>query len=186
MSAIWLQLPLDPKVLRELTAGQWVNLSGSLYTGRDIALARINDLLLEGKIPPVNLKGQLIYFMGPTPAAPGAAIGAAGPTTSQRMEAYLPALLQAGVTGIMGKGPLSGGAVSELIRHGAVYLSAAGGAGAFYGSKIQGATIVAYEELGPEAIYCLRVENFPAVVAVDLKGNDIFVKGPQAYRKENH
>jgi fumarate hydratase subunit beta len=99
------------------------------------------------------------------------------------MEMYFPALLQAGVVALMGKGPLSEGAVNELNRHGAIYLSAAGGAGAFYGSKVRGATVLAYEDLGPEAVYCLRVENFPAVVAVDVKGNDLFKHGPCRYRK---
>jgi fumarate hydratase subunit beta len=183
MSALWLSLPLDPKALTDLSYGQWVNLSGSLYTGRDAALSRVNDLLLDGKTPPVDLKGQLLYFVGPTPAAPGEAVGAAGPTTSRRMERFLPSLVQAGVAAVMGKGPLSKGAVTELIRHGVVYFSAAGGAGAYYGSRVKGSTVVAYEELGPEAIYSLNVENFPAVVAVDLKGNDLYVEGPKSYRK---
>jgi fumarate hydratase subunit beta len=183
MSAVWLTLPVDRKALKELSIGQWVNLSGPVFTGRDAALARVNDLLLDGKTPPVNLKDQLLYFVGPTPPAPGEVVGAAGPTTSRRMERFLPALVQAGVAAVMGKGPLSKGAVSELIRHGVIYLSAAGGAGAYYGSRVKGSTIVAYEELGPEAIYCLNVENFPAVVAVDLKGNDLFEEGPKPYRK---
>jgi fumarate hydratase subunit beta len=183
MSAVWLSLPLDQKALKDLTYGQWVNLSGSLYTGRDAALSRVNDLLLDGKTPPIDLKGQLLYFVGPTPAAPGEAIGAAGPTTSRRMERFLPALVRAGVAAVMGKGPLSQGAVTELVRHGVVYLSAAGGAGAYYGSRVKGSTVVAYAELGPEAIYSLNVENFPAVVAVDLKGNDLYAEGPKSYRK---
>jgi fumarate hydratase subunit beta len=185
MSAVWLSLPLDRKALKDLTIGQWVNLSGPVYTGRDMALSRVNDLLLDGKTPPMDLRGQLLYFVGPTPPAPGEAIGAAGPTTSRRMERFLPALVQAGVAAVMGKGPLSKGAVSELIRHGVIYLSAAGGAGAYYGSRVKGSTVVAYEELGPEAIYCLNVDNFPAVVAVDLKGDDLFEEGPKAYRKGN-
>jgi fumarate hydratase subunit beta len=184
MSALWLSLPFDRKALRDLTIGQWVNLTGSLYTGRDTALGRIHDLLLEGKTPPINLAGQLLYFVGPTPPAPGEVVGAAGPTTSRRMERFLPALLQAGVVAVMGKGPLSSGAVNELTRHGAIYLSAAGGAGAFYGSKVRGAAVAAYGELGPEAMYGLQVENFPAVVAVDLKGRDLFQEGPASYRKE--
>jgi fumarate hydratase subunit beta len=183
MSAIWTKLPLDPKIVHELSIGQWINLSGSLYTARDAALARISDLILEGKNPPVNLKGQLIYFVGPTPPAPGEVVGAAGPTTSNRMERYFPALIQAGVIALMGKGPLSPGAVEELTRHGVVYLSAAGGAGAYYGSKVKGAAVVAYEELGPEAIYCLHIENFPAVVSIDITGKDIYQTGPRQYLK---
>jgi fumarate hydratase subunit beta len=183
MNARRLVLPLDKKMLQELTYGQWVNLNGSLYTGRDAALSRVNDLLLESKNPPVDLMGQLLYFVGPTPAAAGEASGAAGPTTSRRMERFLPALVRAGVAAIMGKGPLSPGTVAELTRYGVVYFSAAGGAGAYYGSRVKGSTLVAYAELGPEAIYGLNVENFPAVVAVDLQGNDLYAEGPKLYRK---
>lgn len=183
MNAVALHLPPDLAALGKLSSGQWVNLSGPLYTGRDAALSRIYDLLLEGRMPPVELQGQLIYFVGPTPPAPGEVIGSAGPTTSRRMERFLPALLQAGVKAFMGKGPLSTGAVAELVRYGAIYLSAAGGAGAFYGSRVHGAAVVAYAELGPEAMYSLHVENFPAVVAVDSQGRDLFVTGPDHYRK---
>lgn len=185
MSAVWLSLPLDRKALRALRIGEWVNLSGTMYTARDSALARMNDLFLDGKTPPVDLQGQLVYFVGPTPPAPGEVIGAAGPTTSRRMERFLPGLLQAGVLAIMGKGPLSPGAVQELTRYGALYLSAAGGAGAYYGTKIKGASVAAYEDLGPEAVYSLRVENFPAVIAVDLQGGDLFTEGPKAYQSSS-
>lgn len=183
MSFVTLKLPPDCSAMERLTVGQWVHLSGPLFTGRDAALSRMNDLLLEGRTPPVALRGQLIYFVGPTPAAPGEVIGSAGPTTSRRMERFLPALLQAGVKAFMGKGPLSQGAVAELTRFGAIYLSAAGGAGAYYGSKVHGAAVSAYEELGPEAVYSLHVEDFPAMVAVDCKGNDLFRTGPEKYRK---
>ncbi len=184
MNALWLKIPLEKNVLSELVTGQWVNLTGSLFTARDAALGRINELLFEGKTPPVDLRGQLVYFAGPTPPAPDQVVGAVGPTTSQRMETYLPSLIQAGVNAVMGKGPLSAGAVSELMRFGVIYLAAAGGAGAFYGSKVKGATVVAYEELGPEAIHCLRVENFPAVVALDQKGDDLFKKERGKYGKK--
>jgi len=183
MSFVPLNLPPDNKIMKELHIGQWVHLNGPLYTGRDAALSRIYELLLEGHTPPVELQGQVIYFVGPTPPAPGEIIGSAGPTTSRRMERFLPALLQAGVKAFMGKGPLSPGAVAELTRYGAIYLSAAGGAGAYYGSKVHGATISAYEELGPEAVYLLRVEDFPAMVAVDAEGNDLFRTGPETYRR---
>jgi len=183
MNPVTMKLPPEANFLNDLVVGQWVNLCGNLYTGRDWALMRIHELLLEGKTPPVDLQGQLIYFVGPTPPAPGEVIGSAGPTTSRRMERFLPALLQAGVKAIMGKGPLSEGDVAELVRYGAIYLSAAGGAGAYYGSKVHGAAVAAYEELGPEAIYSLRVENFPAVVAVDTKGENLFKQGPEKYRK---
>ena len=128
---------------------------------------------------------NLIYFVGPTPPAPGEPVGSAGPTTSRRMEPFLPSVLEAGVVAVMGKGPLSSQMVSEFQRRGVVYLSAAGGAGAYYGSRVHGAAVVAYEELGPEAIYSMKVENFPAVVALDLKGGDLFAQGPEAFRKES-
>ena len=184
MSARWLKLPLTASDLEKLSIGEWVNLTGPLITARDQALRRIGEIVVEGKTPPVALEGQLVYFVGPTPAKPGEPIGAAGPTTSRRMEKYLPALLQAGVRALMGKGPLTQEAVHELTRYGAVYLSAAGGAGAYYGSKVRGATVAAYEELGPEAVYSLQVDNFSAVVAVDLEGRDLFASGPEAYRKD--
>ncbi|MBN1594632.1 fumarate hydratase C-terminal domain-containing protein [candidate division FCPU426 bacterium] len=184
MSSVWLTLPLDSAAVQNLRIGEWVNLSGPLYTARDAALQRIHDLLLEGKQPPIDLKGRCIYFVGPTPPAPGESVGSAGPTTSRRMEPFLPLLLDAGVSGVIGKGPLSGHIVAEFQRRGVLYLSAAGGAGAYYGSKIYGAAVAAYEDLGPEAVYSIKVENFPAVVAVDLKGGDLFEEGPKAYRKE--
>lgn len=184
MSGVWLQLPLDKKALQDIKIGEWVNLTGSLYTARDEALKRIHALVTEGKQPPIDLKEQLIYFVGPTPPAPGEPVGSAGPTTSRRMEPFLPAILDAGVVAVMGKGPLSKTTVADFQRRGVIYLSAAGGAGAFYGAKVHGAAVVAYEELGPEAIYSLKVENFPVVVAIDLKGGNLFEQGPQAYRKE--
>lgn len=184
MSSKWLKLPLQVSELKTLKIGQWVNLSGPLYTARDAALKRIHALVTEGKTPPVDFKDQLVYFVGPTPPAPGEPVGSAGPTTSRRMEPFLPAMMDAGVVAIMGKGPLSKQMVNELQRQGVIYLSAAGGAGAFYGSRVHGAAVVAYEELGPEAIYSLKVENFPAVVAIDLNGGDLFEQGPKDYRKE--
>jgi fumarate hydratase subunit beta len=184
MTASWLKLPVDPCALTNLSIGQWVNLSGSLYTARDAALKRVLHLVTEGHLPPVDFKGQTIYFVGPTPAAPGEPVGAAGPTTSRRMEKFIPILMELGVAAVIGKGPLSAPMLSEFQRNGVIYFSAAGGAGAFYGSKIRGSAVVAYEELGPEAMYCMHVENFPVVVAVDLKGGDLFAQGPQAYRKD--
>ncbi len=184
MSHINLQLPLDKNLMHELKVGQWVYLSGSMVTARDAALRKINDLISENKKPSVDFAGQLIYFVGPTPPAEGEAIGSAGPTTSNRMESYMTALLEAGAVGFMGKGPLSSGAVSEVQRQGALYLAAVGGAGAFYGSKIKGAALLAFEELGPEAIYSLHVEAFPAVVAIDLHGGNLFEEGPKAYVKK--
>jgi fumarate hydratase subunit beta len=183
MSGVWLQLPLERKALQNLSIGDWVNISGTLYTARDAALQRMQALLLENKQPPVDFKDQLIYFVGPAPSAAAEPVGSAGPTTSRRMEPFLPMILDAGVVGVMGKGPLSSNIVAQFQRRGVIYLAAAGGAGAYYGSKIHGAAVVAYADLGPEAMYSLKVENFPAVVAVDLKGGDLFEQGPKAYRQ---
>lgn len=183
MSYIDLALPIDKNKMQELKVGQWINLSGTLVTARDAALRKINDLIDEGKQPPVDFSSQLIYFVGPTPPADGEAIGSAGPTTSKRMEHYMAALFNTGIIGVMGKGPLSKSAVAQVQHHGAIYLAAAGGAGAYYGSKIKGAAIEAFEELGPEAIYTMHVEKFPAVVAIDLHGNNLFEEGPKAYVK---
>jgi len=185
MSRLEIKLPLDKNLLHELKVGQWIELSGSLLTARDAALKKINELIEEGKQPPVDFSGHLIYFVGPTPPAEGEAIGSAGPTTSKRMEQHMTALFKSGIIGVMGKGPLSKSAVSEIQRHGAVYLAATGGAGAYYGSKIKGAAVEAYEELGPEAIYSMHVEKFPAVVAVDLHGGNLFEEGPKAYLRED-
>lgn len=184
MNRVELNLPLDKKSLSELKTGQWVELNGNLLTGRDAALMKIDELMRENKQPPINFKDQLLYFVGPTPASEGEVIGSAGPTTSTRMEKYFKHILAAGVVAFMGKGPLSTSAVTELHRHGAVYFAAAGGAGAFYGSKIKGAAVEAYEELGPEAIYNMRVEKFPVVVAIDLHGGNLFEDGPKYYLKE--
>lgn len=184
MNTLALKLPLQPAALRDLKAGQWVELSGELVTGRDAALRRMHDLMVDGHRPPVNLKGQLIYFVGPTPPAPGEPVGSAGPTTSRRMEHFFPSLIEAGIAGIMGKGPLSKLTLLELQRCGVVYFSAAGGAGALYGSKVRGAAVLAYPELGPEAVYSMHIENFPAVVAVDLKGGDIYEQGPKEHQQK--
>jgi len=184
MTAAWLKLPLERHALEELRIGQWVNLSGQLYTARDAALMRVQALVDEGRVPPVDLKGQVVYFVGPTPPAPGEPVGAAGPTTSRRMARFIPTLVETGVAAVIGKGPLTPEMLAEIQRAGIVYFSAAGGAGAFYGSKIHGSAVVAYEDLGPEAIYSMHVENFPVVVAVALKGGALFAQGPQAYRKD--
>jgi len=182
MSEKILKLPLEANQVRELKAGQWVNLSGHLYTGRDATLKRVCDTIAESKTPPVDFKGQLLYFVGPTPPAPGEPIGAAGPTTSRRMESFIPTMIKAGIVGIMGKGPLSESTMAELKRHGVIYLAAAGGAGAFYGSKVHGAAVMAYEDLGTAAIYSMQVEKFPAVVALDVEGRDLFSEGPKEYK----
>ncbi|MBU3937333.1 MAG: FumA C-terminus/TtdB family hydratase beta subunit, partial [Proteobacteria bacterium] len=154
--------------------GQLVSLSGTLYTGRDQTHRRLCALLDEGKELPVNLAGQLLYYVGPSPARPGRVIGAAGPTTSYRMDSYTPRLLELGLVATMGKGARSAEVRQAMIRHGAVYLAAIGGAGAFLSKCIKKSELVAFADAGPEALFRFEVENFPAVVINDLAGRDYY------------
>ena len=171
---VQLRPPLDEEVVRSLHAGDAVLISGPLLTGRDAAHKRLWDLLQAGGELPVDLEGELIYFVGPTPARPGKVIGSAGPTTSSRMDAYSPALLAAGLRGMIGKGYRGPSVREALVKYGAVHLAAPGGLGALLGSKIRGSEILAYEDLGPEAIRRLMVEDFPVVVAYDAHGGSIY------------
>ena len=171
---VQLRPPLDEEVVRSLHAGDAVLISGPLLTGRDAAHKRLWDLLQAGGELPVDLEGEVIYFVGPTPARPGRVIGSAGPTTSSRMDAYSPALLAAGLRGMIGKGYRGPEVREALVKYGAVHLAAPGGLGALLGSKITGSEILAYEDLGPEAIRRLIVKDFPAVVAYDAHGESIY------------
>jgi fumarate hydratase subunit beta len=175
--------PINDKVIEELTVGTSVKISGVIYTVRDAAHKRIIQALDKGEKPPFELKGQTIYYMGPSPAPPGKVIGAAGPTTSHRMDAYTPRLLAAGVKAMMGKGSRSAEVRKAIKKYKAVYLAAAGGIGALLSNAIKKAEPVAYEELGPEAIMRLTVENFPAIVANDIYGGDLFEQGRAEYKR---
>ncbi len=168
------RLPFDKEVLAELRAGEMIALTGPLYTGRDQTHRRLCALLDEGRSLPVDLAGQLLYYVGPTPARPGQVIGAAGPTTSYRMDAYTPQLLAVGLAATMGKGPRSMAVREALRRHGAVYLATIGGAGALLSKCITKSELVAFEDAGPEALFRLEVERFPAVVINDVEGNDYY------------
>lgn len=173
--------PLTNEVTKNLTAGDNVLISGVIYTGRDLAHKRLTDLLKKGEPLPVDLRGQIIYYVGPAPAKPGYVIGPAGPTTSYRMDAYAPQLLEYGLRGMIGKGN-RGDEVKEAIKkHGGVYFAAIGGAAALIAKTIKKAEIVAYEDLGPEAIRRLEVEDFPAVVINDCRGNDLYEQGRKQY-----
>ena len=171
---VQLRPPLDEQSARSLQAGQVVQISGPLLTARDAAHKRLCDLLAAGKDLPVDLEGELIYFVGPTPPRPGKVIGSAGPTTSSRMDAYSPALLAVGLRGMIGKGYRSPAVRDALVQYGAVHLAAPGGLGALLGSKITHSEILAYEDLGPEAIRRLVVKDFPAIVAYDAHGKSIY------------
>ena len=181
---IRLTTPWSDAVVERLSAGDQVLLSGDLYTARDAAHARLVDLIRQGKALPFDLRGQVIYFVGPTPAPPGRPIGSAGPTTSYRMDSYSPLLIEHGLKGMVGKGKRSAEVIEAMKRHKAVYLAAVGGAGALISQRIVAAKIVAYEDLGPEAIRRLTVVDFPAVVVNDCRGGDLYAEGRKRYAKE--
>lgn len=155
-----------------LRAGESVELTTRVITLRDASAARLAAALQRGEPPPVPLAGQIMYAVGPSPAKPGQIIGSAGPTTTARMATFLPALFGAGVTAIIGKGELHGDAADAFVRHGAIYLAAIGGMGALLARRITAASVLAYEDLGPEALYALELERFPAVVIIDRDGRN--------------
>jgi fumarate hydratase subunit beta len=158
-------------------------LNGVIYTGRDAAHKRLFDLLQEKKPLPIDLKGQVIYYVGPAPAKPGQVIGSAGPTTSGRMDAYSPKLMEMGLKGMIGKGMRKKDVVEAMKKYKAVYFAATGGAGALLAKAIKKAQVVAYEDLGPEAINRLEVEDFPVIVVNDTKGNDLYEEGARKYAR---
>jgi fumarate hydratase subunit beta len=179
---ISLTTPLTDEMVSTLTIGDKVFLTGSLFTARDAAHKRLIDLLDAGKTLPFDIRGQVIYYVGPSPAKPGRVIGAAGPTTSYRMDSYAPRLMELGLKGMIGKGKRSSAVKEAIIKYKAVYLGATGGAGALISRAIKSAEVIAYEELGPEAIRRLTVENFPAVVINDTFGGDLYEEGLRQYR----
>ncbi len=173
--------PLSDEAVQRLKIGQQVLISGKIYTGRDAAHKKMIELLDEGKELPVDLWGQIIYYVGPAPARPGQVIGSAGPTTSGRMDAYTPRLLAAGLKGMIGKGMRSEEVKEAMKKYKAVYLAAVGGAGALIARCIKQARVVAYPELGAEAVYELVVEDFPAIVVNDVWGGDLYIEGRKKY-----
>jgi fumarate hydratase subunit beta len=181
--AIRLKTPLMDADVERLKIGDRVLISGVVYTGRDAAHKRLSDLIKEGKELPFGIKGQIIYYVGPTPARPGQVIGSAGPTTSYRMDAYAPSLIERGLKGMIGKGMRSEAVKEAIKKDKAVYFAATGGAGALLARRIKKADVVAYEDLGPEAIRRLEVEDLPVIVVNDVKGNDLYIEGERKYRK---
>jgi fumarate hydratase subunit beta len=177
-----IQTPVTDEVIAQLRAGEKVFITGYLLTGRDAAHKKLIDLIKEGKGLPVDIKGQIIYYVGPTPARPGKPIGSAGPTTSYRMDSYAPTLHSLGLKGTIGKGSRSKEVKEALKKYKAVYLAAVGGAGALISKSIEGSEVVAYPELGPEAIIRLRVKNFPCIVINDMYGGDLYEEGKKKYR----
>ena len=175
--------PLTNADVEKLRAGDKVLITGVLYTARDAAHKRLIELLDKGGKLPFDVKGQIIYYVGPTPAKPGQVIGSAGPTTSGRMDAYSPRLLDMGLKGMIGKGARSKDVLEAIKRNKSVYFAAVGGAAALIARTIKKAEVIAYEDLGPEAIRRLEVENFPAIVVNDAFGGDLFSQEVEKYRR---
>lgn len=176
--------PFDKNVVKSLKAGDNVLISGTIIAARDAAHKALTETLARGEKLPVNLAGETIYYLGPSPAKPGDVIGAAGPTTSGRMDKYTPAMInEVGINGMIGKGYRSEAVVEAMKKSGCVYMVAIGGAGALISQSIKKYEILAYEDLGPEAIARLTVEDFPAIVAIDSEGNNFYEAGQAPYKK---
>ena len=175
--------PIEKEAARSLRAGDFVYIDGTIYTARDAAHKRMIEALEKGETLPIDMDGTVIYYMGPSPAREGRPIGSAGPTTASRMDKYTPTLLDMGMGAMIGKGKRSPEVVDGIVRNGAVYLAAIGGAGALLSKCIRESEIVAYEELGTEAIRKLTVERFPAIVVIDSEGNNLYETALEEYRK---
>ena len=183
MEPIRITTPLTPEVARTLKSGDTVLISGVIYTGRDAAHKRLCELLKEGKPLPIDVKNQIIYFVGPAPAKPGQAIGSAGPTTAYRMDAYSPDLIRQGLTGMIGKGKRGPAVIEAMKECGCVYFGAIGGAGALLSKCVKKAEVVAYEDLLSEAIRRLEVEDLPVTVIIDSEGRNLYEWGRADYLK---
>jgi fumarate hydratase subunit beta len=175
-------LPLTDEILKDLKTGENLLLTGVIYVARDAAHKRMLEALDQGKPLPVDVKGATIYYMGPTPARPGRVIGSAGPTTSGRMDAYAPRLMAEGLKGMIGKGLRSQAVKDAMVKHKAVYLGGIGGAGALMSKSIKKAEVIAYEDLGAEALRRLEVEDFPVTVVNDIYGSDLYGEGKAKYQ----
>ena len=173
--------PMTREVVKSLRAGDSVLLSGTIYTARDAAHARLVELIGKGEKLPIDIEGAVIYYVGPTPEKPGEVIGSAGPTTSYRMDAYSPQLIELGLTGMIGKGIRSDAVIESMKKHGAVYMGAIGGAGALVAQRIVACELVCYEDLGAEAIRKLTVKDFPVTVIIDSFGANLYENGVKDY-----
>jgi fumarate hydratase subunit beta len=182
METICLSTPISDETLRTLKAGDKVLISGAIYTARDAAHKRMIDLLKRGEQLPFDLQGQIIYYTGPTPPKPDMVIGAAGPTSSYRMDPYTPKLIEKGLKGMIGKGPRGNAVISAIRKHKAAYFAATGGVAALLSRTVKTCQVVAYEDLGPEAIHKLEVEHFPAIVINDIEGNDLYRDGKKQHQ----
>ena len=176
--------PLTADTVKNLRAGDVVRITGSVYTARDAAHKRMTEALAAGQPLPFDITGQVVYYVGPSPTKPGEVVGSAGPTTSGRMDKYTPTLIEKGMRGMIGKGSRSKEVIDACVKYGAVYFVAVGGAAAVISQSIKGEEMIAYEDLGPEAIRRYEVEDFPAIVCIDAEGNDFYKVGIAKYSKE--
>ena len=175
--------PVRDADVEKLKIGDRILITGIIYTGRDAAHKRLFDLLKEGRDLPFDIRGQIIYYVGPTPARPGQVFGSAGPTTSYRMDAYAPALIEKGLKGMIGKGMRSDAVKEAMKRFKAIYFAATGGAGALLAKRVKKVEVVAYEDLGPEAIRKIEVQDLPVIVVNDVRGNDLYIEGAKRYKR---
>jgi len=180
---IKISTPLDTKKIINLKAGDFVSITGNIYAARDAAHKRFFELIEKGKKLPIDLKGQIIFYAGPTPTKPGHSCGSVGPTTSYRMDPYTPELLERGLKGIIGKGLRSKEVMKSIKKNKAVYFAAIGGAAALIAKSIKKSEVIAYEDLGAEAVFRFYVEDFPAIVVVDSAGNNLYETEPPKYKK---
>ena len=179
-----IKAPLNDDEVKMLKAGDYVYISGTIYTARDAAHKRMYEALQNGQEVPMPLKNNIVYYMGPSPAREGRPIGSAGPTTSSRMDKYAPRLLDLGLKGMIGKGKRSKEVADAIVRNGAVYFAAVGGAGALLSKSITSSEVIAYDDLGTEAIRRLTVNNFPVIVVIDAQGNNLYETATKEYCRE--
>lgn len=179
-----ISVPLEKETADSLHAGDYVYLTGTIYTARDAAHKRMQEALDRGEKLPLDIKNSVIYYMGPSPARPGKTIGSAGPTTASRMDKYAPSLLDLGLMGMIGKGKRNQAVIDAIVRNGAVYFAAVGGAGALLSRSIVSSEVIAYDDLGTEAIRRLEVKDFPVIVVIDSEGNNLYETAIQDYCTE--
>lgn len=180
----YIKVPFSDEDARSLKAGDYVYLTGTIYTARDAAHKRMQEALEQGETLPMEMKNNVIYYMGPSPAREGRPIGSAGPTTASRMDKYAPNLLDLGLKGMIGKGKRSQAVIDAIVRNGAVYFAAVGGAGALLSRAITSSEVIAYGDLGTEAIRKLTVKDFPAIVVIDAEGNNLYETAVKEYNEE--
>lgn len=180
----YIEAPFNEETVRELKSGDYVYITGTIYTARDAAHKRMYDSLKHGQELPFQIKDQVIYYMGPSPAREGRPIGSAGPTTASRMDKYTPELLDLGLRGMIGKGKRTNEVREAIVRNGAVYFAAVGGAGALLSKSVIASEVIAYDDLGTEAVRKLQVRNFPVIVVIDSEGNNLYETAIETYREE--